>query len=286
MEVITTEFKASQLDPTRVMGAFAAANMGHFDPYKLTQWRIPSGGSLQWRVGQNKPVDAVQGVIIYHNMARVYWPDAFGSGERRPPSCQSFDGVTGHGDPGGTCVDQVTYAPICPFAVFGSKPGPGGKSQRSPACKDVRLVYVMTPTSALPALLVVPGASLSAFRDYITMLAAEHGLFPHEVLTSFTLESARNADGIVFSRLALQCLGLIAVETQKALAEYVDATKKASGARLLQAGSPERGPMFAEMGAEPVTQAAAGVTVEEVEEVEEVEDDDIADPVVPTGITD
>lgn len=289
MDVIETTFKATQLDPARVMRAFAAANNGSFDPYKLTQWRIPSGGSLQWRVGQNKPVDSLQGVLIFHTPARAYWPDAFGSGERRPPSCQSLDGLTGHGDPGGRCVDPTTSQPICPFAFFGTKPGPGGKNQRAPACKDVRMVYVMTPESALPALLVVPGASLTAFRDYMTMLASEHGLFPQEVVTAFTLEEDTNADGIRFSRLVLTCLGLLSVETQRCLEAYVDETRKAGAARLLQAGSPGStgavDPLFAETSTsvQPCGPTPVGVTVEEIADDP---DDDIADPEVPAGMTD
>ncbi len=83
--------------------------------------KIPSAGSTVFEVpgenpGEPDTVKEFSAVILYHHPLYAYYKDKY-TGGSNPPDCGSFDGVTGEGDPGGSCAK-------CPYNQFGS----GGKT--------------------------------------------------------------------------------------------------------------------------------------------------------------
>jgi hypothetical protein len=86
--------------------------------------KIPSAGSTVFEVpgenpGEPDTVKEFSAVILYHHPLYAYYKDKY-TGGSNPPDCGSFDGITGEGDPGGSCAK-------CPYNQFGS----GGKRQQS-----------------------------------------------------------------------------------------------------------------------------------------------------------
>ena len=74
----------------------------------LTIVKVPSGGGVMWEIPGIEGLQhakEIEGVIIFTQSTRAYWPDSFDdTGGGSPPQCMSTDAVTGIGDPGATEV--------------------------------------------------------------------------------------------------------------------------------------------------------------------------------------
>jgi len=152
--------------------------------------KIPSAGSTVFEVPGENPnePDAVKefsAVILYHHPLFAYYKDKY-TGGSNPPDCGSFDGVTGEGDPGGSCAK-------CPYNQFGS--GENG----SKACKNRRRIYVLREGEIFPLLLSLPTGSLKEFSRYIKRLLSK-GKKSNSVVTRFSLKKAVNSGGIAYSQ--------------------------------------------------------------------------------------
>lgn len=152
--------------------------------------KIPSAGSTVFEVPGDDPnePDAVKefsAVILFHHPLHAYYMSKY-TGGNQPPDCGSFDGVTGEGNPGGTCKD-------CPYNKFGS--GENG----SKACKNRRRIYVLREGEIFPLLLSLPTGSLKEFSRYIKRLLSK-GKKSNAVVTKFSLKKAVNNSGIAYSQ--------------------------------------------------------------------------------------
>lgn len=152
--------------------------------------KIPSAGSTVFEVPSENPnePDAVKefsAVILYHHPLFAYYKDKY-TGGSNPPDCGSFDGVTGEGNPGGSCSK-------CPYNQFGS--GENG----SKACKNRRRIYVLREGEIFPLLLSLPTGSLKEFSRYIKRLLSK-GKKSNSVVTRFSLKKAVNSGGIAYSQ--------------------------------------------------------------------------------------
>lgn len=152
--------------------------------------KIPSAGSTVFEVPGDDPsepdtVKEFSAVILYHHPLHAYYKSKY-TGGNQPPDCGSFDGVTGGGDPGGSCAK-------CPFNQFGS--GENG----SKACKNRRRIYVLREGEIFPLLLSLPTGSLKEFSRYIKRLLSK-GKKSNSVVTKFSLKKAVNSGGISYSQ--------------------------------------------------------------------------------------
>ena len=117
---------------------------GSVNPTSFDRVRVPSGGAKTWEVPNLDAKDGVEsareinGIILFWHDTRTYWQEAY-TGEMRQPDCSSPDGVTGYGDPGGSCD-------MCPLSQWGSDPH-GGRGQ---ACKAQRIIYILRPNELMP----------------------------------------------------------------------------------------------------------------------------------------
>lgn len=273
LPIIERQWAFSKTNVKRVFAAMAAASgRDQVDIFELDQLRVGAGGNSVFMVATPlgpQPKQKIEGILVHHHAARAYWSQPFGAGTRQPPQCQSPDGVQGFGDPGGLCLK-------CPHAVFGTKPAQGGGQGRAPACKNMHILYVLYPYASLPAVLPVPGMSITPAREYLRWLAKQ-GYFAHEVLTEIGQEQARSADGITYSKLTFTCLGLLSEDTQKQLEAYSTEVKAAVKQPLLAAAASPAG---------GVTQASPLFSEEEIRfdpdtgEIENGEEDDLPEPEV------
>lgn len=173
-------------------------NLGgeQLSPFDLERVKVPAGGGTYWMVStpekpSGAPVEALSGVIAYQRLGRTYWAQPFGAGDGggTPPDCYSDDAVTGVGNPGGECAK-------CRFAQFGSKDDHGDAQ----ACKMSRLLFLVTPDSLLPRVVVVPPGSLKNLRGYMTLLTAQ-GLPHWTVVTRLRLQKVKNKAGIDYAQI-------------------------------------------------------------------------------------
>ena len=151
---------------------------------------IPAAGGQAFEVpgelpGETDMVKDFSGVILFHHPMFTYYSERFNGGNNAP-DCGSYDGVTGVGNPGGTCAS-------CPLNQFGSGEN-GGK-----ACKNKRRIYVLREGELIPILLVLPAGSMKEFAVYIKRLLAK-GKKSNSVVTKFSLKKVTNASGIAYSQ--------------------------------------------------------------------------------------
>ncbi|HML68265.1 MAG TPA: hypothetical protein PKA81_07685 [Clostridia bacterium] len=152
--------------------------------------KIPSAGSTIFELpavdgGEPEVVKEFSGVILYHHPLFAFYREKY-TGGNEPPDCGSMDGVTGEGDPGGTCAK-------CRYNQFGSGES-GGK-----ACKNRRRIYILREGEIFPVLLSLPTGSLKEFTRYIQRLLSR-GKKSLAVVTRFSLKKAVNTGGIAYSQ--------------------------------------------------------------------------------------
>ncbi len=152
--------------------------------------KIPSGGSTVFEVPGENPgefdtVKEFSAVILYHHPLYAYYKNKY-TGGGNPPDCGSFDGITGEGDPGGSCTR-------CPYNQFGSG------ENNSKACKNRRRIFLLREGEIFPMILSLPTGSLKVFSRYIKRLLSK-GKKSYSVVTRFSLKKATNISGITYSQ--------------------------------------------------------------------------------------
>jgi hypothetical protein len=152
--------------------------------------KIPSAGSTVFEVPGDNPSEPdtfkeFTAVILFHHPLYAFYKSKY-TGGNQPPDCGSMDGVTGVGDPGGSCMN-------CPYNQFGS--GENG----SKACKNRRRIYVLRESEIFPMILSLPTGSLKEFSRYIKRLLSK-GRKSNSVVTRFSLKKTTNSGGITFSQ--------------------------------------------------------------------------------------
>lgn len=180
-----TFLNLKDFDLSAVLSDELAGLSGSFERIK-----IPAAGSTVFEIpgeDTNNPesVKEFSAVILYHHTLNAYYKDKY-TGGFNPPDCGSFDGITGEGDPGGSCHS-------CPFNQFGSGEGSGK------ACKNRRRIYLLREGETFPMLLSLPTGSLKDFTRYLMRLLSK-GKKSNSVVTRFTLKKAVNNNGITYSQ--------------------------------------------------------------------------------------
>ena len=94
---------------------------------------------------------------MYTHLTNAYWPVGSEYDDDAPPLCQSVDGKTGYGTPGGLCQD-------CMLNRYGSD-GNGGAGK---ACKNMRMLYILRSGESLPIQLALPPTSLKGYNDFVS----------------------------------------------------------------------------------------------------------------------
>jgi hypothetical protein len=197
---------------TNVMAAMVANMEGE----RLTAWdldriKVPAAGQTVWQIPTIKGLITEQrfpGVIVYSRRLRSYWKDLY-SGGQNPPDCASMDCIVGVPSktgvlPGGECQK-------CAFAKFGSAVDQFGKPAAGQACKELRQLFVLTPYSKMPMMMVIPPTSLKPVKKYFYMLLGNE-IHYQNALTIFSLGVTKTGKGIPYSTVKLDCGGEVTGE--------------------------------------------------------------------------
>lgn len=210
------------------------ANLGgqKISMFDLDKLSIPSGGGIAFEVntleGDTDSVKEVSGIIIAFRDTRSYWAKDYEETGGTPPDCQSEDMVTGRGDPGGDCSR-------CPYSQFGSAKGGDADGQ---ACKQSRVMLLLTPDSILPYLVSAPPTSLKMMRKYFVSTLAAAGLRYCDVVTRFSLEADKNKSGVKYSKLVAGVERRLIKDEIAQVGKYMDAITPAfNNANVANSGS-------------------------------------------------
>lgn len=228
------EFAIMATDPDELRDAISAASNGQrIDPFQLDMVKVPSGGMTAWTIPDiiegERIEKTIEGIVVLQRTIRSWWRLGFderaGAGVgKQPPDCSSQDGIWGDGRPEGhpdlkenTLPDEAQTAyevydadgnqvggpqpmqryacEACPLAHFGS-----GKDGRGQACRQNRLVFLLTPESALPLVIKVPPSSLKLVQGFLLKLSGR-AIKPWGAVLSFGLRKAQGAAGIEYAEI-------------------------------------------------------------------------------------
>ena len=261
-EIATTdgaEYAIMETDPTELKEAISAATGGQqIDAFQLDMVKVPSGGVTLWTIPDviegeinSKTLD---GIVVLQRNIRSWWRIGFderaaaGVGAQAP-DCASQDGVWGIGHPDGhpDLVEDTPGAPVfayeafdengnpvngprkvtryaceaCPLAAFGS-----GKNGRGQACRQNKLLYLLTPESALPIVLKVPPSSIKLVQGFFLRLSGK-AIKPWGAVLAFALRKTQGGAGIDYSEIVPEFRARLTPEAVKRIEATADALRPA-----------------------------------------------------------
>lgn len=174
--------------------------------------KIPAGGKLAYEVQGESEDDVeymkeINAVIIFTHRVNGFWPNAYGTSsnpEDKVPACSSMDGKSGvWGDTG-----ELRTCETCPLNQFGSAAASKGEQARGKACKNMRRLYLMMDGDPNFYLLTVPPTSIKEVNRQLAKIIG--GGTPYTGLTvKLTLEKAKNASGVEYSKVLISKSGLL-----------------------------------------------------------------------------
>lgn len=160
--------------------------------FDLPAIKVPAGGGQSWELPDGETAKSFSGVLVYRSVGRVYWRDAFGTGDGAlPPDCRSDDGSQGVGVPGGTCA-------TCDLNKWGTAVGSDGQARPGKACRELNRLFIIRENDFLPSVLTCPPSALAAIRYYLVTLLAS-GTSHWAVETTIGLERNTATGGINYA---------------------------------------------------------------------------------------
>ena len=183
--------------------------------FSFDRVKLPAGGGTAFEIPSADGEDSemakdITGVIVYNHPAFAYYHDKYNGGSN-PPDCGSFDGVSGIGNPGGSCQK-------CPYNKFGSGDG------QSKLCKNKRMLYILREGELFPITISLPTGSLKTFTNYVKSQLSR-GRKLNQVVTKITLKKAANASGIAFSQAVFGFVRMLTAEERAAVSGVTDTVK-------------------------------------------------------------
>lgn len=254
------EFAIMTTDPSELREAIQAATNGQqINAFELDVVKVPSGGMTAWTIPDiidgERIEKTIQGIVVAQRTIRSYWRIGFderaaqGVG-KQPPDCSSQDGVWGIGRPDGH-PDLVDVSPeqaevseafsyevfdadgnqvgaskikryaceACPLAQFGS-----GKDGRGQACRQNRLLFLLTQDSALPMVIKVPPSSLRLVQGFFLKLSGR-AIPPWGAVLGFGLRKTQGGAGIEYAEIVPEFVAKLEPEALARIVATAEALK-------------------------------------------------------------
>lgn len=207
-------------DISRVIEKNLGDGAGDATAFDLPRIQIPTGGGGDWTLPGGESPKVLEGIIVAWQDVRAYWPDEEPMGE--PPQCQSPDGRTGYGEPGGKCKQ-------CPLAEYETAANGAGQ-----ACKAMKRLFLLLPEDLLPTLLTLPPTSLKPCREYFMRLI-QKGVAYDALATKISLDSAKTDGGISYSKAEFEAGNTLTKEQAEAVEKYRQSIKNLLETRVTAA---------------------------------------------------
>lgn len=224
--VPVTDYAVMQLDVEEASAAIQEVASDGLSRFDLPVVKVPAGGGIAWEIpnaeGDTDIMKVLEGILLAVQDQRTYWKETFGaSGGSTPPDCYSLDLVTGYGDPGGDCRS-------CPFAQFGSGLDEAGNQTRGQACKQQKILWLLTPYSLLPYIVVVPPTSLKPVKSALVKLAGQ-GMALGSYRVQLSLNATKNASGVSYAQIVMKAAGKLSPEERARVRPMKDMVSSLTG---------------------------------------------------------
>lgn len=201
-----------------------AANLGEGASFKesdLTRAPIPTGGGTTWivpNVTGDKATKTIDGILVYQGPRGLLWAGEE-SEEGSLPLLVSHDLKTARLlaaesvdkkmleriEPAKIGVNTYDWTKL-PQNEWGS-----GKNGSGKACKEQRVLYILTEDEPLPVVVTVQPGSLKGWQQFI-MAISKAGIPFYRSVVSLTLEKATAAGGQPYAQVVPKLIGVLSKE--------------------------------------------------------------------------
>lgn len=229
----------TEIDITEVLAENSEG--GSFSMKDLSRIQLGAGGTpgFKTRGEDGKPVviETFTGVIVGAQNFKSFWSVPYGEGEsNQPPDCASADTRYGHGNP--RKMQGVDYSKLkdtpngflclsCPNNQFGSSRKGAGK-----ACRDLKMLLVLTGKSFLPQLIIVPPTSLTPVKNHFNNCSQRATPY-YGVVTRFSTEVISASKGTPdYTKLILSVEDELPKEITQAAKSYKMSVQNLVGLNL------------------------------------------------------
>lgn len=178
------------------------------------QVKVPSGGGKAFEVEGDDPEDPelmkeIRCVIVFTHRMNSYWPGNFEDNpDNRIPTCSSMDAKTGVNYETGE-IRNCDTCPLNQYADDGS-----GKP-----CKNIRRVYFLMPGRPQIYLLSIPPTSIRDVNKQLARIMGSNKIPYTRLVVNFKLDAATNRNGVKYSKVVVERVGLLAPEQAKIVAD-------------------------------------------------------------------
>lgn len=165
--------------------------------------KIPLGGGIAFEVETDDPdspdsIKELEAVVIFTHRINSYWAESFGESDNKAPSCSSFDSKKGVLYETG----EIRECDTCPYNEFGE--GGTGKP-----CKNMRRMYLLLSGKPGVYLLTIPPTSLKEVNNQLARLMGGSKIPYSRMVLKFKLTKDKNKNGITYSKVGIERVGLI-----------------------------------------------------------------------------
>jgi len=174
-------------------------------PFEVRQIDFPKPGTLFWQLvnddGAKKPAEELKGIILDYHFYNVYYDEPY-DGSRKPPTCISMDGITGVGNPGGSCK-------TCPLGgddAWGTGTDEKGNPTDGKACANKLRFFPLLEGEAMPHQITLPPTNLTrdpgGFKYFINQLTNKFKAY-QSVVVSLKLVEGKTKSGQESTKLLI-----------------------------------------------------------------------------------
>ena len=234
LPALPTTLAIQTMDAASTIEKMAAASPDGFTVLNLDRIPFATADSYTWNVPTEDGPDPrryLDVIVLYQHAVRQRYVGSYNPNNPTPPSCVSYNGIIGQGDPGGACAR-------CPFNTVGPEA----------ECRPYRWLYLLFPGEPIPMLLSLPRTSLSrrvpkGVAKYFLDLAkggrerVKGGLWPYSVITRIGLVRRERGVGMVAT---FEEGPKLSPAQEEAVKEYAESFKKSITFPML--GSRRGGP--------------------------------------------
>jgi hypothetical protein len=174
-------------------------------PREFERIPMPTKGITEFSISTPAGVQhpkTLRVVVLAAHARRANWSGAY-TGVGVAPDCKSHDGITGEGEPGGLC-------PACPLSQFDEA---GGR----PRCTETMDLTFIGLEDGLPSVLTVHKMSVKVMKDYQRSLR-KYRMDLSAVITELGLKAAQYRNGMPYTLLTLQAIGVLSPAEQARMA--------------------------------------------------------------------
>lgn len=174
--------------------------------------KIPSGGGIAFEVETDDPespdsIKELEAVVIFTHRINSYWAESFGGSDNKAPDCSSFDSKKG------VVLDtgEIRDCDTCPYNEY-------GENGTGKPCKNMRRMYLLLSGKPGVYLLSVPPTSIKEVNNQLARLMGGSKIPYSRMVLKFKLTKDKNKNGIVYSKVGIERVGMLPQEYFKTTA--------------------------------------------------------------------